>query len=46
MNVSYAKLVEDGMAPLGGAPACWAGADDPPGSCQDRAADLDREDEV
>ena len=36
------QLVEDGMAPLGGAPACWAGAEDPPGSCQDRAADLDR----
>ena len=30
------------MAPLGGAPACWAGAGGPPGSCLDRAADPDR----
>ena len=40
------ELVEDGMVPHDGGAPCWAGADDPPGSCLDRAADLDREDEV
>ena len=43
--IDYA-LVEDGMVPHDGGAPCWAGADDPPGSCLDRAADLDREDEV
>ena len=36
-------LVEDGMVPHDGGAPCWAGAGDPPGSRQDRAADLDRE---
>ena len=40
------SLVEDGMVPHDGGAPCWAGADDPPGRCLDRATDLDREDEV
>jgi hypothetical protein len=45
-SMGDAELVEDGMVPHDGGAPCWAGADDPPGSCLDRAADLDREDEV
>ena len=45
-TVTPRQLVEDGMVPHDGGAPCWAGADDPPGSCVDRAADLDREDEV